>query len=270
MPIETKARALYRVLKREGYWSDSKLLRKVYRRLVKHEEDRTFINIDNLRMAIDVWKLRESKSLDNRDVKQFIRDLRHEIYEEYDFLRQLHVAEALSDSLMKRRGVHIVNDADTREANKGALMQSMADQLKMAFKTDGGEFDPKTFLERNKKTRPSHWKDKGREVSQNRTMKIRCAECAALVAHELRKLPGFNLPLSIIEQGKGSIDGHFWVVAGNITKTTGTPNFGEDTFAIDLWGAATKHIREGCVVGPPATRPFEMNNNGVKKLVTLM
>ena len=236
----------------------------VLSRLLAHEQNRTQQNIDQLKSAMDTWVTKDPKEIASRNVDQIINRITNEIINEFFYFQQKCVATEVTHHLLNTRSRHVVNDADTTEANKPALKSSMFAQLQMTLRPDAGAAAMKADLGIRSS---AHWEKKGLAVATSPAMDIRCAESAALVIHTLRQRPGFNLPLAVIEQGRGSIDGHFWVIAGNVTTPTGSPDFGPDTFAIDLWGHATRHVNH-VVIGPPGHRPFNMSNNSIKILVS--
>ena len=232
-------------------------------RLQAHEQRRSKTTINALKAALDAWVQQGFKEIKTRNKNDIIARLGQQVANEYVFFQQLDIANTVANQLVSTRSPHIVNDADTSLANQGALKLSMVAQLSMVLAPDVGAQVMKANLGTRNRV---HWETKGRQVAANPNMAIRCAESAALVVHMLRQNPQFMLPLSIIEQGNGSIDGHFWVIAGNITGN-GTPNYGPDTFAIDLWGMGTGQIKS-VIKGPPGRRPFPMSNNTLKTLVT--
>lgn len=233
--------------------------------LRRHQEQRTKANIDQLKMAMDRWSMHDMKEITKRNQKNnVISKLATQVTREVLFFRQYDIARQVITPVLTARTPHVVNDADTSYANRGALMASKLDQLKMTLSAGNSP----AAIKANLGTRNiQHWLHKGQTVAANPTMSIRCAESASLVVHLLRQQANFTLPLNIIEQGIGAKDGHFWVIAGEITNPSGTPDFGPDTFYIDLWGRATNHVNQ--VMGvPPGKRPFNMRNNSIKVLVT--
>ena len=237
-------------------------LAKVLESLRAHEQQRSVSNCERLKLALENWGENDPKEISNRNVGQIVSKLANEVIEEHLFCKQLVLAVELANDLLHTRSEHYVNDADTSDENRPALQASALDNLKTVLKPD---MSPKAMLATLGVRNRSHWETKGAAAAAKQDMDIRCGESAALAIHVLRKEKGFLLPLSIVEQGNGSIDGHFWVVAGTITGI-GEPNYGDDTFTIDLWGAATKHIKSPVVC--PARRPFPMINNKIRTLVS--
>jgi hypothetical protein len=240
----------------------SSRLRVVLSALKDHEGSRSARTAAALKGAMDEWHRRDENEIEARNVDNIITNLKQQVDAEYDFFKAFLVANKVARYLLNRRGHYIVNDADLSEENRPALKMSFLDQLQMVLKKDAS---PKDTLAQLNKTSKGHWEHKAREVLNKGTMALRCAECAALVIHVLRH-GGFGLPLSVIEQG---LAGHFWVVAGTIVNDPplDREGYGPDTFTIDLWGNKCEDNVK-LVTGPPGKRPFPMNNNKVKTLVT--
>ncbi len=225
-------------------------------------EDRSMASIERLKKALEDWQAANPKEVASCNTGDVISRLANDVVSEHMFCKQFEIAAEIAHKLLATRGEYIVNDADTSDANRGALATSHVDNLKTVLKPD---VSPKDMLAALGLRNRSHWETKGAAVAANPTMAIRCGESAALAVHMLRKDKRFVLPLSIIEQGNGMIDGHFWVVAGIITGN-GEPDFGVDTFTVDLWGVATDHTDSPMCA--PAARPFDMRNNKIRTLVS--
>jgi hypothetical protein len=240
-------------------------LKAVVNALRTHQtEDRSMKSIERLKKALEDWQAANPKevaacSTNSNDV---VARLANDVVSEHMFCKQFEIAADIASKVLAARGEYIVNEADTSDANRGALATSHVDNLKTVLKPD---VSPKDMLAALGIRNRSHWETKGAAVAANPTMAIRCGESAALAVHMLRKDKRFVLPLSIIEQGNGMIDGHFWVVAGIITGS-GEPHYGIDTFTVDLWGMATDHTDSPLCA--PAARPFDMRNNKIRTLVS--
>ncbi len=231
--------------------------------LETHHRQRQILTLVSLRQKLLAWVDSNPREFAKRHGDSFFNLLQDQIDWEERLLRQKARATTLIQQLLQQRNQYIVNDADTTPANAPALQVSLQDQLKMAFQRTATAGDQNLMPSRGGNRRsPAYWQTLARQVQGNPTMGIRCGECAALVVEELRSDVQIQLPIAIIEQGKGAINGHFWVVVGYITndKPTLRQNFGSDTFAIDLWGRSTFNVP--LVNGPPARAPMTMGSVG--------
>lgn len=229
---------------------------------VHQKEERSMASIERLKKALEDWHAANPKEVAACNSGDIVSRLANDVIGEHMFCEQFEIAAEVSNKLLAARSQYVVNDADTSDANRGALAMSHVDNLKTVLKPD---MDPKAMLAALGIRNRSHWETKGAAVAANQTMAIRCGESAALVVHTLRKDKRFLLPLTIVEQGNGMIDGHFWVVAGILTGN-GEPSYGSDTFTIDLWGVVTGNCDS--MVTAPGGRPFDMRNNKIRTLVT--
>lgn len=260
-----------RLTRRGVFHARSGKLRTLLSALETHRRRRETLTLITLRQQIQAWVGSSPKEYAKRHGDSFFYRLQEQLDWEERFLRQVQQAKLLAQQLLQQRGPHIVNDADTTPANKPALKESLRDQLKMAFERTNtpGDLNLAPSLSGSSRT-TNYWQILAEQVHGKPTLAIRCGECAALVVRALRNAPLIQLPIAVIEQGTGAINGHFWVVVGYITNESPklrVEDFGFDTFAIDLWGKSTFDVR--LVNGPPATIPMSMGSEKANKIKIL-
>ncbi|MFK7821002.1 MAG: hypothetical protein AB8G99_19965 [Planctomycetaceae bacterium] len=259
------------ITRRGVFHTRSNKLKAMLTALEHHRRLRTTLSFISLRQTARNWVQNHPKEYSKRHGDSFFNRLMTQLNWEEKFLQQVNRAKTLVQQLLTQRNQYIVNDADTSAANQNALQGSMQDQLRLAFQraaTPTGRLRPGNLAGR---TTNNYWETLGGQVDANPTMGIRCAECSSLVVRELRQDAQMQLPIALIEQGDGHINGHFWVVVGyivNDSPTYGVSDFGFDTFTIDLWGKSTFGVK--LVTGPAGKIPMKMRKDKVTNQIKIL